>query len=310
MPEIKKTAFVFSGQNSQYAGMAGHLVNNKNSLIAASSKDIFQRANKLSSYDLLGLCTKEDAPELKETEFAQPAIFTVTFAALMGLVKMDIAPTVVLGHSLGEYVALVAAGCLSFEDGLKAVKERGRIMKEVGEKNPGGMGVIVGLDIETIEKICKETGVYIANYNSPSQTVIGGEKRLIEEALGKAKLAGAKLYKPLGGVSIASHTPLMKPAEEDMKKVLDTITIKDPNPEIAFYQNTTGKRVTTAEEIKHGLLEQLTNPVQFYKALELIVESGVSEIVEVGPGSVLTDIIKRSPLVVNVDNSDNKLSKI
>lgn len=324
MAEAIRRAFIFPGQGSQYAKMADILVHNIDPKISQSSNELFQKANRILGYDLLALCSRDPLPnELNETSYVQPAIYTTTVAALIGLAKMDkaILPSAVLGHSLGEYAALVAAGCLSFEDGLKLVQERGKLMKEAGEINPGRMAAVIRLPkdkpIEWLNGILDEVNakeareekrVYIANYNSPSQIIIGGGEELMEEI--QEKLGRKSI--PLKGVSIASHTPLMKPAVEGMRNILDEVTFNDPK--IDFYQNVTGEKATTAKEIKQGLIDQLTNPVQFYKALKLIIDSGITEIVEVGPTQLLklSGIIEKSPLgeKIELKNSDKILSKL
>lgn len=288
MAEAIKRAFVFPGQGSQMVGMARPLIESSIPEVAQAARETFGQAKEILGSDILGLSTYGPAEELNITINTQPAIFTTSIAAWRGLARLNINPAIVAGHSLGEISALVAAGSISFEDGLKLVKQRGEAMEEAGKINPGSMMAVIGLPIGKVEQISRETGVAVANINSPNQVVISGAKDAIEQAGELVKQQGGRPRKL--EVSIASHSPLMEPAKKKMAKALIAVKIYDPL--VPFIQNTTGNFALTEKEIRQGILNQLTSTVQFVRAVELMGREGVSQFVEVGPKNVLARLIK------------------
>jgi len=211
----------------------------------------------------------------------------------------------VAGHSLGEYTALVAAGVVSFYDGIRLVRERARLMQEAGEKRPGGMAAIIGLDLISLEEICQETGAQIANINSPEQTVISGTNQSLAWAMDLAKTRGAKRVIRLS-VSGPFHSRLMAPAARGLAKAVTGFEFR--NPVVPIVANTTAKPKATAEEVVDGILQQVCGCVRWQPSVEYMVDSGVSTFVEIGPGQVLTGLIKRinrDVNLVNVNSSDS-----
>jgi [acyl-carrier-protein] S-malonyltransferase len=284
-----KTAYIFPGQGSQFVGMGKE--------IFESNKYAAEYFNKAD--DILNLSLKDimfEGPEdtLKQTEFTQPAIFLHSVALFKSL---DVSPDVVAGHSLGEFSALVACNALSFEDALKIVRKRGTLMQQAGEKNPGTMAAIIGMEDEEVENVCtiaqKNTGkeVIAANYNCPGQLVISGYKEAVEEAVKLAKENGARLAKLLP-VSGAFHSSLMKPAFDGLKEQLEKLHVSEPICPI--YSNYTAKPTSDPEEIRSNLLNQLLNPVLWTQTLNNMGENGIEKFIEVGPGKVLQGLVKRT----------------
>jgi len=282
-----KLAFVFPGQGSQYVGMGRDLYE-----AYPEARAIFDQADEILGFPLSELCFEGPAEKLNDTINTQPAIFTMSVACLRALnPSLSLDPLFVAGHSLGEYTALVAAGALTFADGLKLVRERGRLMKEAGKKNPGGMAAIIGLDARTVERICQEaSGVQIANYNSPGQIVISGHREALEQAMGLARERGAKRVIPLA-VSIAAHSPLMRPAAQEFRRAVEATALR--RARIPVVANVTAEPTTEPEEIREALVRQLTSPVRWVESVERMIEGGVDTFVEIGPKSVLTGLIRR-----------------
>ena len=204
------------------------------------------------------------------------------------------APMLVAGHSMGEFTALVAAGVLDFEDALKLVRERGRLMKESGELHPGGMAAVVGLDEQALREVVQEAQsegvVTLANANSPGQTVLSGEVAALTRAMELAKARGARLVQRLA-VSIASHSPLMQQASQHFNELISRINLRPP--QVPLISNITAQALTTVEDLRHELSEQLTRPVQWTRSVQEMVSSGVDTFVEIGPKQVLSGLIKR-----------------
>jgi len=303
---MRPIAFVFPGQGSQYVGMGRDLYE-----AYPEARAVFDEANEILGFSLSKLCFEGPAEELNDTINTQPAIFTMSVACLKALNPLfslnplsSPNPLFVAGHSLGEYTALVAAGALDFADGLKLVRERGRLMKEAGEKNPGGMAAIIGLDAGTLEGICQEaSGVQIANYNSPGQIVISGHREALERAMGLARERGAKRVIPLA-VSIAAHSPLMRPAAEEFRRAVETTPFR--RARIPLVANVTARPIVEPEEVREELVTQLTSPVRWVESVERMIEGGVDTFVEIGPKSVLTGLIRRidrSVRTVNVGDA-------
>ena len=280
-----KVAYVFPGQGSQWVGMAKDLYSS-----SPQAKAIFEEADSVLRFPLSQLCFNGPEEVLRQTVNAQPAILTVSTAYLMDTQQLQEAPAFVAGHSLGEYTALVAAQVLDFATAVYLARERGRLMQEAGEREPGGMAAIIGLDEASISEICQQSGTQIANINSPAQIAISGSLEALAQAMRLAEARGAKRVVPLQ-VSGAFHTPLMQPAAQGMFHVISKLTFRDPL--IPIVANTTAQPVTTAESIKTELLDQLCHSVQWQRSVEYMIGKGVSTFIEIGPGKVLTGLIKR-----------------
>ena len=277
---MSKTAFIFPGQGSQFPGMAKDLY--------PAHKELFEKANEILGFRITDIMFGEDADALKATKVTQPAIFIHSTILAMDQAQK---PDMVAGHSLGEFSALVAAGALDWEDGLKLVAIRAQAMQKCCEKVPGTMAAVIKLDDETIERICAEIpGVVPANYNSPGQVVISGEEAAVDEACIKLKEAGAKRAIKLP-VSGAFHSPLMEPAREELAKAIEATTFHAP--ECPVYQNVTALPTTAPAEIKENCLKQLTSPVRWTKSVQNMIADGAVKFVEIGPGSVLQGLVGR-----------------
>jgi [acyl-carrier-protein] S-malonyltransferase len=262
-----------------------------------SARAAFERADGVLGIPLSRLCFEGPEEELNDTYNTQPAILAASIAALRVLDEQGIGqPAYVAGHSLGEFGALVAAGALSFEDGLKVVRERGRLMKQADDKSPGGMAAIIALDREVVEKACaevrEETGEYvgIANDNCPGQIVISGTETALEQAMAETQEQGAKVVKRLA-VSIAAHSPLMAEAAAEFRRVLEATAFQTPS--IPVVTNATAGPLTDPGEICEAVDKQLTSPVHWTDSMRWLVTQGVTRFVEVGPKDVLTGLMKR-----------------
>ena len=282
-------AWVFPGQGSQQVGM-GHDVWQA----SPAARRLFQDADSILGRSLSEICFQGPDDLLRQTENAQPAIMVASLAYLAaaeerGLLS-SLTPLYVAGHSLGEYTAAVAANALSFQDGLRLVQERGRLMKLAGEKNPGTMAAILGLDEEQAAALCGETGAEVCNLNAPGQIVIGGSVEAVETAMERARSCGARRAVRLN-VSGAFHTSLMGPAVEGMSRALGQVEIRDPG--VPVVSNGGAEPLTTAGALRKELLYQLTHPVQWQRSVERMVAGGVSTFVELGPGEVLCGLIRR-----------------
>ncbi|MBS1252285.1 MAG: Malonyl CoA-acyl carrier protein transacylase [Anaerolineales bacterium] len=284
----KRIAFVFPGQGSQAVGIGQELYQT-----FAEAKTLFEQANDVLGFDLAALCFEGPKETLDDTLNAQPALLTASSAALRALQREagPITPAFVAGHSMGEYSALVAAGALSFADGLRLVRERGRLMKKAGERNPGGMAAVLGLDEETVADVCQETGdVQVANDNAPGQIVISGTPEGIDRATKLATEAGAKRVIRLA-VSIAAHSVLMASIVDEFAAAVRSATIR--TPEVPVVGNITARPLEDVPAIEEELIQQLTAPVRWVDSIRYMVEQGVDTFVEIGPGDVLTGLIRR-----------------
>lgn len=279
---MSKRAFVFPGQGSQIVGMG-----------KGFAEPFLDRANDVLGFDLKRICLEGPSEELKKTEITQPAIFAISVAAYEQLKNNDVKlPDAVAGHSLGEYAALYAAGAISFEDGVKILNLRGKFMQEAVPVGAGAMIAVLGLDREKLEGCCvqAEGEVCAANYNSPGQIVVSGEEAAVLRAAGLCKEAGAKRVIPLQ-VSAPFHCALMRPAQDQLAQELAKIEIKDAK--IPVVANVTADYVTSASQIKELLIKQVTASVLWEDSIRLMIKDGVTEFVEVGPGKVLSGLIKK-----------------
>ncbi|MFI3277428.1 MAG: ACP S-malonyltransferase [Rikenellaceae bacterium] len=288
-----KHAYVFPGQGAQFTGMGKDLYEGN-----AEAKALFEKANEVLGFRITDIMFEGTAEELKQTNVTQPAVF---IHSVVKAKSMGVNPDAVAGHSLGEFSALVVAGVLSFEDGLKLVSKRAEAMQAACEAVPGTMAAILGLADDVVEKICGDVdGVVVAaNYNCPGQLVISGAVEAVDAACAAAKEAGARraLRLPVGG---AFHSPLMAPAREELAKAIAEAPFATPTCPI--YQNVDAKPYTDAAEIKENLIAQLTAPVRWTYIAQNMIADGVTEFTELGPGAVLQGLIKKVSLDVAVDS--------
>jgi len=287
------TAYVFPGQGAQFPGMGKDLYENN-----AEAKALFDKADDVLGFSLSTIMFEGTAEELKETKVTQPAIFTlsVIMAKLLG---EDFKPTMVAGHSLGEFSALTSVGALDFESALKLVSARAMAMQKACEIKPSTMAAILGLTDEQVENICASTAgvVVAANYNCPGQLVISGEIEAIEAACESAKEAGARraLVLPVGG---AFHSPIMEPARAELAAAIESTEFHTPLCPVV--QNSVAKAVSDPAEIKQNLIDQLTAPVKWTQSVQQMVASGVTDYVECGPGKTLQGLVKKIDRSTNV----------
>ena len=277
---MSKTAYVFPGQGSQFPGMAKELY--------GKFSDLMEKANSILGFRITDIMFDGTSDDLKATKVTQPAIFIHSTVLAMSLEEK---PDMVAGHSLGEFSALVASGALSFDDGLRLVAARAQAMQKCCDNVPGSMAAVIALPDNTIEEICSGIpGVVPANFNSPGQVVISGEKEAVEKACAELKAAGAKRALPLP-VSGAFHSPLMEPARAELAKAIEATPFSTPCCPV--YQNVTGLPTTDPQVIKDNVLKQLTSPVRWTATVQNMIADGATRFVEIGPGTVLQNLVKR-----------------
>ncbi len=302
-----KTAFLFPGQGAQFVGMGKDVAE-----AFGAAKQVFDKANEILGFDLAKVCFEGPAEQLNTTTMSQPAIFTVS-AAILEVLRTESAtsglkPDVTAGLSLGEYTALYAAGVISFEDGLKLVAKRGQAMQQAADSSNGGMVAVIGLDEEKTRALCEEAGegelLAGVNFNCPGQVAISGHTAACERAEQLAEKYGAVKAIRLD-VAGAFHTEMMAPAAETLAKALAQTRIAEPgDPKII--RNIDAEYYTTAESVKEGLTKQLTSPILWQKCMQRLLDEGLDTFYEIGPGKVLTGLmrrINRKTKVINVSST-------
>ena len=304
-----KAAWVFPGQGSQTVGAGRDLYE-----ASRAARSVFERADAVLGFPLTHLCFEGPEAELTRTVNAQAAIMAVSLACLAAAQEAGIlgpphvggqGPAFVAGHSLGEYTAIVAAGALTMEEGLRLVRERGRLMQEAGERTPGTLAAILGMEEGALLEVCRRTGAEVCNLNAPGQVVIGGSHDAVAAAVREALAAGARRAIELQ-VTGAFHTSLMRPAVEGMRRALAEVDLRDP--QVPLVANVSGRPLTDAEELTDELIHQLDHPVQWQRSVEYMSGQGVASFAEIGPGRVLTGLIRRIAPEAQVWNIDGQAS--
>ena len=287
--ESTKTAYVFPGQGAQFVGMGLELYQ-----ASRAAKAVFDEVDDVLSFPLTKIIFEGPKDDLQQTINSQPAIMATSLACLKAVEELHgqdhTSPAAVAGHSLGEYTSLVVSGVLDPRDGIRLARDRGRLMQEASEMHPGSMAAILGLDEETVEEICFETGAQVANVNGDQQIVISGDKLCVARAVDLASSRGAGKAIPLA-VSGAFHSSLMSPAQRGLAEAIQDVEFRDPD--VPIFANSTSVPLTTAQTVREELLTQLCSCVQWKKSVDHMIESGVSSFIEFGPGKVLTGLIKR-----------------
>ncbi|MBP7056161.1 MAG: ACP S-malonyltransferase [Candidatus Omnitrophica bacterium] len=292
------TALIFPGQGAQYVGMGKDLYENY-----PQARDVFDRASSILKFDLKKLCFEGPQDILSTTDNSQPAILTTSIAALRvfeaSASYSQFDPKFSLGLSLGEYTALVAAGCISFEDAIVLVRKRGEYMEEASKKTPGKMACVIGMDMGAVDELCKGLGCEIANLNCPGQVVISGKVSNIELFASLAKDKGAKRVLMLD-VSGPFHSSLMTPARDKLKDYIDKVNIQPPK--IQFVSNVDAKPQTDPAIIKENLIKQVNSKTMWEESVRLVSQSGISSYLEIGPGQVLKGLLKKIDPKLEVKN--------
>ena len=288
-------AYIFPGQGSQFVSMGSDLYHSN-----SDAKNLFEKANDILNFDICKIMFDGTIEDLKNTNITQPAIFI--HSTIIVKCMSNFKPDMLAGHSLGEFSALVAGGVLSFEDGLKLVKERANAMQKACEETESTMAAIIGLDSQIIEETCrqKKGTVVMANYNSPTQLVISGETNVVKKTCEELSTLGAKktILLPVGG---GFHSPMMESAKKNLKTIIENTHFK--NPICPIYQNVTTDGVVSKEKIKNNLIEQLTAPVKWYQTIQKMYQDGATTFIEVGPGNVLMGLNKRINRSLNTEKA-------
>jgi [acyl-carrier-protein] S-malonyltransferase len=282
---MTKIAFCFPGQGSVEAGMGRDIA-----AAIPSARDVFARASAASGLDLERLCFHADAEELVDTAVQQPALVATSLAVLAAVRERGIEPDYVIGHSVGEFAALAAAESMSIDDAIALVRERGVAMAEAAAQHPGAMAAILGLEDEIVESLCRQIlGVWPANYNCPGQLVVSGEHAAVDEFIERAQERGARRAVKLK-VSGAFHSPLVARAADRLRPAIERVRFQEP---VAPFMSTVTARLESAQRVAPLLVDQLTAPVRFTQAASELMRDGVKTFVEVGPGNVLSGLVKR-----------------
>ena len=294
---MSKIAFCFPGQGSIEAGMGYDIVQ-----AVPRSREIFERSSRASGLDLEQLCFHGEQSELVDTAVQQPALVATSLAVLAAIRERGIEPDYVVGHSVGEFAALAAANSMSVEDALALVRERGIAMAEAAQAHPGSMAAILGLEDEVVETLCRQIlGVWPANYNCPGQIVVSGENNAVDECIERAQEEGARRTVKLK-VSGAFHSPLVARAADRLRPAIDKVKFQEPT---SPFMSTVTARLESAQRMAPLLVDQLTAPVRFTQAASELMKDGVKTFVEVGPGNVLSGLVKRidrSVKAISVNN--------
>lgn len=296
-----RIAFLFPGQASQYVGMGRDLHDRYPRI-----QTLYRQAREITGADIAGVSFDGPAETLKQTNYTQLAILVHSVAVASLLNEQGIHPDYVAGHSVGEYAALVAAGSLAFEESVRLVHLRSRLMHEAGQKRPGTMAAVIGLSPQEVDEVCRSASeegepVQSANYNSPKQTVIAGAVTAVKRAMENARAAGAKKVVALK-VSGAFHSELMEYARQDLAEAIENASIS--RAETPVVANVTARIVSEPDEIRRLLIEQLTSPVRWAESMQTLTDRGVDTVVEAGPGNVLSGLMKRMHRGVNILNAD------
>jgi [acyl-carrier-protein] S-malonyltransferase len=291
---MSKIAFCFPGQGSLEAGMGRDIAE-----AVPAAREVYRVGSEASGLDLEHLCFEAPLEELVETEVQQPALVATSLAILAALRERGIKPDVVVGHSVGEFAALASVGAISVRDAIGLVRERGLAMAEAAKQRPGTMAAILGLEDEQVETLCRKIlGVWPANYNCPGQIVVSGENEAVEECCAEAESLGARRAIRLK-VSGAFHSPLVARAADRLKPAIDRVRFSEP---VAPFMSTVTAKVEPAQRLAHLLVDQLTAPVRFTQSARELMREGVTTFVEVGPGNVLSGLVKR------IDRGANAIS--